>query len=544
MNIILLAAGKQNLNNVVFGGYQSYGMYPIRGRPFIWWIINSLNVQSEDRLIIVVNKENHVLINFLNHVNLKYPNLDIVEYKPKKNDNILTSIKMGLQECDLHQKTKIVLGDTMVLNQDNIEFDTILTSKEFKSSNRWCLIEKNQHNVITGYFDKLDNIDISNKEALVGIYCFKDTKLLQESNEKAIAEKKKEISHTIINYSRKRQIKSITTDKWFDFGSISSIVKAGHNFFSTRHFNNISITQNGTLLKSTKNIEKLKNEKNWYQSLPQNLQILAPRIISSKEENDEFILELELYGYHSLSEMFVYNERPIEDWTYIIDKLLSTYQLFKKYTIPSNKVDLVEIYHTKTQNRIAALLRIKEFEAILKQPQITINNVLLKNYPEIEEELFLAVEKLINNNNCFSITHGDLCFSNILFDQMNYNFKFIDPRGGFSKQSIYGDSRYDIAKLRHSIVGLYDFIISGEYFLKQLDADNFSFEIFANIEKKNLSKYFDKAVENYGFDISEIKLIEGLLFLTMIPLHSEDLDRQKAFYLIAIQKINNALYGK
>ena len=54
--------------------------------------------------------------------------------------------------------------------------------------------------------------------------------------------------------------------------------------------------------------------------------------------------------------------------------------------------------------------------------------------------------------------------------------------------------------------------------------------------------FFDELVVEYGYDRKNIKLIEALLFLTMIPLHSDDIKRQQAFYLTAIKKLNEVLY--
>ena len=36
----------------------------------------------------------------------------------------------------------------------------------------------------------------------------------------------------------------------------------------------------------------------------------------------------------------------------------------------------------------------------------------------------------------------------------------IDPRGSFGEYKIHGDKNYDIAKLQHSILGDYDFILN------------------------------------------------------------------------------------
>ena len=51
----------------------------------------------------------------------------------------------------------------------------------------------------------------------------------------------------------------------------------------------------------------------------------------------------------------------------------------------------------------------------------------------------------------FSVIHGDPCFTNILIEE-TYNFmRLIDPRGSFGSFDIYGDSRYDLAKIFHSM---------------------------------------------------------------------------------------------
>ena len=152
------------------------------------------------------------------------------------------------------------------------------------------------------------------------------------------------------------------------------------------------------------------------------------------------------------------------------------------------------------------------------------------------------IEHLIAYQGRFSITHGDYCFSNILFDTMNFVFKLIDPRGRFLNSTIYGDPRYDIAKLRHSAVGLYDFIVLGFYNLRQKSDDAFEFKIFADTNKLVLQPYFDSLVVEYGFALHQVKVIEALLFLTMIPLHGDDIKRQKAFYITAIMKLNEVLY--
>ena len=61
------------------------------------------------------------------------------------------------------------------------------------------------------------------------------------------------------------------------------------------------------------------------------------------------------------------------------------------------------------------------------------------------------------------------------------------------------------------------------------------------MDNTRIGEYFDDLLTENSYDLIEIKLIEALLFLTMIPLHPESEARQIAFYLTAIKYINEIL---
>ena len=44
--------------------------------------------------------------------------------------------------------------------------------------------------------------------------------------------------------------------------------------------------------------------------------------------------------------------------------------------------------------------------------------------------------------------------------------------------------------------------------------------------------------------LEQIKMIEGLLFISMIPLHNEDIKKQLAFYTVGVQKLNKIDFSK
>ena len=52
---------------------------------------------------------------------------------------------------------------------------------------------------------------------------------------------------------------------------------------------------------------------------------------------------------------------------------------------------------------------------------------------------------------------------------------------------------------------------------------------------------FDSIIERDGYDVDDIELIEGLLFISMIPLHKEDEKAQIMYYLAGLRCLNNQL---
>jgi hypothetical protein len=56
-----------------------------------------------------------------------------------------------------------------------------------------------------------------------------------------------------------------------------------------------------------------------------------------------------------------------------------------------------------------------------------------------------------------------------------------------------------------------------------------------------LDETFDRLTVEYGYEPAQIKLIEALLFASLIPLHKDSLERQKIFYLKAVKKLNDCL---
>ena len=114
----------------------------------------------------------------------------------------------------------------------------------------------------------------------------------------------------------------------------------------------------------------------------------------------------------------------------------------------------------------------------------------------------------------FSIIHGDLCFANIMVDS-NFSFiKVIDPRGKFGTYDIYGDFRYELAKLFHSVDGKYDFIIKDLFDLDyNTETSCINYHVQDRRREFNLYKVFlDTFAAEIGNDLRKIELIRSVAF--------------------------------
>ena len=143
-----------------------------------------------------------------------------------------------------------------------------------------------------------------------------------------------------------------------------------------------------------------------------------------------------------------------------------------------------------------------------------------KNYT-IKEIRDCCIDKALSLGSNSSVLHGDFCLSNILYDSRSNRLKVIDPRGisGDGEFTIYGDQKYDIAKLV-SFIGLYDLIIAGNYRI-EVDSHGVKTIIF---DLDNRMKRF----KNYLYlrfcktsPSEEIMPLVILLFLSMLPMHAD-----------------------
>jgi hypothetical protein len=100
---------------------------------------------------------------------------------------------------------------------------------------------------------------------------------------------------------------------------------------------------------------------------------------------------------------------------------------------------------------------------------------------------------------------------------------------------IYGDARYDLAKLAHSFSGGYDFIVSDRFNVTLTSKT----EIQCSIKKSSYHVQVKSIFENILLQDcavhQQVIAIQSLLFLSMLPLHVDTPRRQLAMLATGLQ---------
>lgn len=154
----------------------------------------------------------------------------------------------------------------------------------------------------------------------------------------------------------------------------------------------------------------------------------------------------------------------------------------------------------------------------------------------------VTVERLLfeNAEKYFSVIHGDLCLPNILFEEMHNFIRLVDPRGKFGDFDIYGDRRYDLAKLLHSVEGEYDFIIADK-FKVSVNGAAIDYEMTQGFSE--VREIFFEVFKHQLNNLSALRLIEATLFLSMIPLHANSLRRQYVMLATGVELFESVIKG-
>lgn len=438
------------------------------------------------------------------------------------NLTLVQSLSFVLEVLDSKNKIALLHGDTFIdadielltdaiffdKNNDDYEWDTLLNKKIYSSK-------------------EVDNVSDKPQDALCGFFVFSDSVFFRNCCSVAA-----DFVHALNSYIAKKNTSFVLPRQWLDLGHLSLYFTARRDFLVTRAFNSITYNNN-RLTKSSANSKKIKMEVQWYKNVPPELKHYVPQIFDSREYlangNLYYQYDLEYLYLPNIAEVIIFGNISVRKLKFIVNlcvKFLEECERFTPLLMKGSK--------EFCQNHFDFLIRKKSIERIKKfqeQTEFDIDREIIINgyvIPSINEILSILINKITptrESDVCF--WHGDLFFGNILYDARARSIRLIDPRGeGLpSEFSIYGDKRYDRAKLLHSLIGFYDEIIASRCDFKINSANDFSLNfnvnnVFANEIAKNTLINGEPLLNRENLAITII------LFISMLPLHNEDKKRQ------------------
>jgi len=444
---------------------------------------------------------------------------------------VTSGLSLGQSVLSALTAGDVVKGPVMILHGDTLVLDAWLGQADVISVARsrdfyaWAQVE-----VTDGILrDIVSDSRYGSAEALVatGYFAFSDVAALSQH----IVAEDGEFMRGVRSYSGDMPLRAVETTAWCDFGHVHTFFLSRSRFVTARSFNAF-VAEPRSFQKSSANPAKLRGEFQWFDELPRELRCFVPAVLDAKA-TPSFSYSLENLYLSTLSELAVFGALPTSTWSYIFEACDEFLSACSRHRAPNPEHASRQAARLYAENACTRLTRYARATGIdLTHPWI-VNGTQTPPLETVIAVCGQAIEQTLAPKAC--LTHGDFCFSNIFYDFRSRSIRVIDPRGvdADGNPSRFGDPRYDIAKLHHSAVGCYDFIIAG-YFDYQLNAPyDVSFSVAGAPEITALfeaTPFLGRPIGAHGAEP-----ISALLFLSMLPLHADNKDRQSAFLANALR---------
>lgn len=331
------------------------------------------------------------------------------------------------------------------------------------------------------------------------------------------------------------------SEDWHDLGHVNTYFVSRSQITTQRVFNSLRI-ENGTVWKSGIQARKIEAESEWFKRLPVPLKRYTPQLIDSGCDPESGVpyYILEYLPCSPLNEVFVHGRNPDFFWRRVF-KLLGDFLQQARHCVSAVsearcdkaiEADAYDLYESKTYRRLEEYASKKSIDLTTC---VSYANKELGSLFDIARD---CITRTVVLPVVPAVLHGDFCFSNILLDSRAGSIKVIDPRGLNQKNELtsLGDQKYDLAKVCHSVIGLYDFIIAGRYQLEP-SHNGGSAIVHFHVDDRllNIQQAFLECELLPGISARKIIPLTVLLFLSMLPLHADRPDRQQAMLANALR---------
>lgn len=294
-----------------------------------------------------------------------------------------------------------------------------------------------------------------------------------------------------------------------EFGTLEAYEKQKQ--IKCRPFNKITVNGD-VLIKEPVGLqgEKLaRREAAWYEKARRLKISMLPEIYETSPLKMEFIKGRNIYE----CDLEYASKRKI------LQSLVSVLKsIHASETVKADTFSMQEAYFNKTMDRLAM---IQDLVPFARDREILVNGRRCRNVFYQKSVLESRLDELKISCGSFALIHGDCTFSNMMVREDDSPV-LIDPRGYFGFSELYGDVRYDWAKLYYSVAGNYD----------QFNLKRFRLKIGENAEEgvslQIESNHWEELEKDFfaltGMEKGEIKLLHAVIWLSLTTYAWQDFD--------------------
>ena len=451
--------------------YLNKSLISIEGKPAISRIIDMFPKNSE--FVIPLGYKGELVKQFLL---LAYPNRKFYFSTVEKYEGIGSGLGLTILSAEKYLQEPFVFCSCDTIIEGSIPFPDKNIAFFAPKSN------KNNYRTLDIKGNKVEEI-LEKGEAkessmpYIGLACIYDWRIfwLEMHNGSDESVKTGE-SYALKSFAKNNMLYAKET-VWFDTGNLEELEKT-RNHFKKENSPNILPKPDEAIWFVNGSVIKYSNNKNFIKERVKRTEFLEsyiPKITASSEN---------MYVYKEEDGIVLSKIKDIEPFK----KLLEYSQNFwKQDKAPDNFKDICKkFYYDKTLERIQ-----KYYNTFSQSDSETIVN------GEFQPKLSEIISK-IEWENIFNALagrfHGDFHFENILYNEKNDKFIFLDWRQNFGGLLNIGDIYYDLAKLLHGLIICHELIAKNCY---NVEINNnivkYSFE-----RKPVLIEYYYKWLDEKG----------------------------------------------
>lgn len=469
-------------------------------------ISHIIDIYPDDTEFIITT--GHLANQIEDFLSLAYPDKNFTFVKVDKYSGKGSSLAYSLLQARKHIQCPFIFhaGDTVVVEKPPYpKFNWIGGAKGISSS------QYASFTVIGSHLDKIYEKGSINTDYLhIGLIGVNDYESFWQSLQKVYENDPESMQladwHGVNSMlSTGKKFKSQIFTKWIDTGNVESLMEArkqmssGHSVldkdgesifiydkFVIKFFADINI--------SRQRVERAKI-----------LGKLVPKILGSKDNFYKYAyvpgqLYADVANAHSFKDFLHWGKENLWKET-------------KEVTDKDFKKVCHDFYHTKSLQRIDTYLTAHS----IKDEPCIINDESIPSVKEMFE--MIDFDWLCNGKQ--SHFHGDFILDNIIKTKDGY--QLIDWRQNFGGLLRAGDAYYDFAKLNHNLT-VNHAIINDNRFVVKVSSGRVSCDIMRRENLVECQRVLFEFLEDQGHDLCKVRLLTGLIWLNMSPLHHHPFD--------------------